>query len=412
MEELNHLFVRAQEGDLDAYGQIVRLFQDMAVGYAYSILGDFHLAEDASQEAFIETYLHFGKLYGPAVIPSWLRKAVSKHCDRLTRRRQVATVPLEEGLEPSSGEMAPDEMVAISEVKEGVSCAIEKLPERERVVTMLFYMGGYTQKEVGAFLEISAKTVKSRLHTARKILRERMIDMVEEQLRDQRPSRDEKFIVRVMEDLVGLTDGEIQMLLREVSEEELEIALTDASPKVKEKLLSNINNTLRAFVEVEIKAQRPLSPQKVKKAQQRILSLASEMEKLASDLAGKDDGSWKDHLLQRMKDRLKTTPISQMELDDIKALFGDLASLGPQKGIEVWDEVLPEDQLNEKLLLLGLNMVGQGLEPELMIDVLETRMHTYLQQQETRCKMVIAGIKALQTGYTPHVIKRKLASFY
>ena len=277
---------------------------------------------------------------------------------------------------------------------------------------MLFYMGGYTQKEVGAFLEISAKTVKSRLHTARKILRERMIDMVEEQLRDQRPSRDEKFIVRVMEDLVGLTDGEIQMLLREVSEEELEIALTDASPKVKEKLLSNINNTLRAFVEVEIKAQRPLSPQKVKKAQQRILSLASEMEKLASDLAGKDDGSWKDHLLQRMKDRLKTTPISQMELDDIKALFGDLASLGPQKGIEVWDEVLPEDQLNEKLLLLGLNMVGQGLEPELMIDVLETRMHTYLQQQETRCKMVIAGIKALQTGYTPHVIKRKLASFY
>ena len=236
--------------------------------------------------------------------------------------------------------------------------------------------------------------------------------MVEEQLRDQRPSRDEKFIVRVMEDLVGLTDGEIQMLLREVSEEELEIALTDASPKVKEKLLSNINNTLRAFVEVEIKAQRPLSPQKVKKAQQRILSLASEMEKLASDLAGKDDGSWKDHLLQRMKDRLKTTPISQMELDDIKALFGDLASLGPQKGIEVWDEVLPEDQLNEKLLLLGLNMVGQGLEPELMIDVLETRMHTYLQQQETRCKMVIAGIKALQTGYTPHVIKRKLASFY
>ena len=412
MEELNHLFVRAQEGDLDAYGQIVRLFQDMAVGYAYSILGDFHLAEDASQEAFIETYLHFGKLYGPAVIPSWLRKAVSKHCDRLTRRRQVATVPLEEGLEPSSGEMAPDEMVAISEVKEGVSCAIEKLPERERVVTMLFYMGGYTQKEVGAFLEISAKTVKSRLHTARKILRERMIDMVEEQLRDQRPSRDEKFIVRVMEDLVSLTDGEIQMLLREVSEEELEIALTDASPKVKEKLLSNINNTLRAFVEVEIKAQRPLSPQKVKKAQQRILSLASEMEKLASDLAGKDDGSWKDHLLQRMKDRLKTTPISQMELDDIKALFGDLASLGPQKGIEVWDEVLPEDQLNEKLLLLGLNMVGQGLEPELMIDVLETRMHTYLQQQETRCKMVIAGIKALQTGYTPHVIKRKLASFY
>ena len=43
MEELGSLISRAQAGDLDAYGSIVQRFQDMAVGYAYSILGDFHL---------------------------------------------------------------------------------------------------------------------------------------------------------------------------------------------------------------------------------------------------------------------------------------------------------------------------------------------------------------------------------
>ena len=43
-----------RKGDAQAYGHIVRLFQDMAFGYAYAILGDFHLAEDAAQEAFIE----------------------------------------------------------------------------------------------------------------------------------------------------------------------------------------------------------------------------------------------------------------------------------------------------------------------------------------------------------------------
>jgi DNA-directed RNA polymerase specialized sigma24 family protein len=90
VEELNRLFARAQVGDLEAYGRIVRRFQDMAVGYAYSLLGDFHLAEDAAQEAFIEIYLYLGRLYGPAVFPSWLRRAVFKHCDRVTRRRQLA----------------------------------------------------------------------------------------------------------------------------------------------------------------------------------------------------------------------------------------------------------------------------------------------------------------------------------
>jgi DNA-directed RNA polymerase specialized sigma24 family protein len=53
MEEVRSLVVRARGGDLEAYGEIVRRFQDMAYGYAYSILGDFHLAEDAAQEASV-----------------------------------------------------------------------------------------------------------------------------------------------------------------------------------------------------------------------------------------------------------------------------------------------------------------------------------------------------------------------
>ena len=74
MEELGSLISRAQAGDLDAYGRIVRQFQDMAVGYAYSILGDFHLAEDAAQEAFIEAYPILSRVYGPVAFPGWFRE--------------------------------------------------------------------------------------------------------------------------------------------------------------------------------------------------------------------------------------------------------------------------------------------------------------------------------------------------
>lgn len=60
-ETLITLVIKAQEGDRLAYSQIVQQFQDLAVGYAYSILSNFSLAEEAAQEAFIEAYLNLNR---------------------------------------------------------------------------------------------------------------------------------------------------------------------------------------------------------------------------------------------------------------------------------------------------------------------------------------------------------------
>ena len=95
MEALKPLITRAQTGDLSGFGEIVRRFQNMAVGYAYSILGDFHLAEDAAQEAFIEAYQCLSNLRDPDAFPGWFRKIVFKQCDRMRRGRSVEIVPLE-----------------------------------------------------------------------------------------------------------------------------------------------------------------------------------------------------------------------------------------------------------------------------------------------------------------------------
>ena len=109
MDELRPLVERAQKGDLEAYGEIVRRFQDMAYGYAYSILGDFHLAQDAAQEAFVQAYRDLSALRLPAAFPGWLRKIVFKHCDRLTRRRLLRTVPLEAAANVRSVDLSPAE---------------------------------------------------------------------------------------------------------------------------------------------------------------------------------------------------------------------------------------------------------------------------------------------------------------
>jgi DNA-directed RNA polymerase specialized sigma24 family protein len=79
MESLTSLVERARSGDLEAFTQIVCRFQAMAYGYAYAILGDLILAEDAAQEAFLEAHRKLDNLREPAAFPGWFRRIVFKH---------------------------------------------------------------------------------------------------------------------------------------------------------------------------------------------------------------------------------------------------------------------------------------------------------------------------------------------
>ena len=142
MQELSLLVLQAQAGDLNAYGQIVHDFQDMAYGYAYSILGDFHQSQDAAQEAFVEAYHCLDNLRSPQAFPGWFRRIVLKRCDRLTRGKHPLTVPLEATAEPATMATEPSQAAQDREMKEAVLRAIRSLPDKERQATTLFYING------------------------------------------------------------------------------------------------------------------------------------------------------------------------------------------------------------------------------------------------------------------------------
>src|SRR2546427_1007627 len=95
MTSLESLVEKTLDGDDDAYEILVSRFQDMAVGYGYSILRDFQLAEDAAQEAFFEAYRKLASLREPVAFPGWFRRIVYKHCDRIMRDHSLVTVALE-----------------------------------------------------------------------------------------------------------------------------------------------------------------------------------------------------------------------------------------------------------------------------------------------------------------------------
>jgi RNA polymerase sigma factor (sigma-70 family) len=208
MTSLESLVHRVRKGDSDAYAIIVRRFQDMAVGYGYSILRDFQLAEDAAQEAFFEAYRSLDQLRAPAAFPGWFRQIVFKHCDRLTRGKRLAVSPLDAAevyCEPTQADL-----VEKREMKDRLLAAIDDLPDHERSAVTLFYMSGYTQDEIADFLDVPASTIKKRLFSARRRLREMLIDLVEDRLREQRPSRDEAFATRVIEILKVAHSGDAE----------------------------------------------------------------------------------------------------------------------------------------------------------------------------------------------------------
>ncbi len=191
MEDLKPLVQQAQAGNLEAYGEIMRQLQDMAYGYAFSVLGDFHLAQDAAQEAFIQAYRDLHMLREPAAFPGWFRRIVLKHCDRIQRQRRPRTRSLDlTSGEPVSDELGPVEAAEKRELKDRVLAAVRKLPEHQRTVTTLFYIDGYSVQEVAAIQEVPVGTVKRRLHDARLKLKEEMMGMVEDTLKRESPRRE------------------------------------------------------------------------------------------------------------------------------------------------------------------------------------------------------------------------------
>jgi RNA polymerase sigma factor (sigma-70 family) len=203
------LIAAARAGDAAAFGAVVRRFQDMAVGYGYSLLGDLPLAEDAAQEAFLEAYLCLPQLREPAAFPGWFRRIVFKQCDRLRRGKTAQWESLQTAPETAAPDLDQTQALEQREMQQQVWAAIDALPEHERAAVVLYYLSGYSQQEISAFLNVSVTAIKKRLFSARQRLREMLMDVVADTLRASRPSQDERFAVHVLEMLTAARTGNV-----------------------------------------------------------------------------------------------------------------------------------------------------------------------------------------------------------
>ncbi|MCE2472100.1 MAG: sigma-70 family RNA polymerase sigma factor [Anaerolineae bacterium] len=205
MEDLSGLIIAARNGDSPAFEELVRRFQDMAVGYAYSILGDWHEAEDAAQDAFVSAYCSLIQLRDAAAFPGWFRRIVYTQSQRRLRVKAPAWVSLEQVSELAVAGPAPS-AEAVDDAE--LWALVDSLPEAQRSVLLLYYMRDFSQKEIAAFLDIPLGTVKTRLHHARKRLKERMRHLND--ISAKRPSRDGQFTEKIMRLFEAAKTGDIE----------------------------------------------------------------------------------------------------------------------------------------------------------------------------------------------------------
>jgi RNA polymerase sigma-70 factor (ECF subfamily) len=163
-----------------AFSVLVERFQDGAFRYACALLGDSQLARDATQEAFIAAYGSLSQLRAPDAFSGWLRRIVRTYCVRL-RRGEVDVAPLETLARRVAGNSDPAIAAEVRERRATIAAALRTLPDRERLVILLFYVGGYPQLEIAELLGVPLTTVKKRLQAARQRLRETMGSLMDDE---------------------------------------------------------------------------------------------------------------------------------------------------------------------------------------------------------------------------------------
>ena len=175
-------------GDEGAFNTLVKKYQKSVHALAWRKVGDFHTAEELTQDTFLKAYQKLAMLKNPNQFAGWLYVIADRLCIDWHRRRK----PPMESLETTSGEEIEEssyrhyedeqrEEASVEHRRRRIRSLLEKLPESERTVVTLHYLGEMTYKAISEFLGVSPNTVKSRLQRARNRLKQED-DMVRETL--------------------------------------------------------------------------------------------------------------------------------------------------------------------------------------------------------------------------------------
>ena len=210
-------------GDDSAFDILVEKYQKSVHALAWRKIGDFHYAEEITQDTFLRAYQNLSTLRNPSQFLGWLYVIANRLCLNWLRKHKPAIqvqsledTPMAEVAKSTYARyiLEQREMEATEHRFEIVKKLLEKLPESERTVMTLYYLGEMTTKEIGKFLGVSVETIRTRLHRARKRLQAEEELLVQEVLGGfQIPSRIKQNIMREVVDMKPIPSPKMEPFL-------------------------------------------------------------------------------------------------------------------------------------------------------------------------------------------------------
>lgn len=154
------LIKRAQKHDTDAFIQLIEENKTALYKVAKNYLRSEEDIADAMQDTVLSAFEHIGELRAASYFKTWLTRILINHCTDILRK-QKQTVSMEEAKEPVSPMIESDyEFYEL----------LQKLPDKDRIIFLLYYGEGFNTREISEILEWSENTVKSKLQRGRKKL--------------------------------------------------------------------------------------------------------------------------------------------------------------------------------------------------------------------------------------------------
>lgn len=180
----------------EGFREVINRYSNALYAVSYSVLGDYHLAQDVAQEAFIKSYLKRHTLEDPEKVGSWLTSIARNLSLDLKRKRKRMVQVMESAFHEKTHQLLE---MRDSETSELVWLALYELKEETRTSVVLYYMGGYSMNEIASMLACSTSAVESRIRRARTKLKKEMSELVKKNLKEQNVG--EEFERRVFKEL-------------------------------------------------------------------------------------------------------------------------------------------------------------------------------------------------------------------
>jgi RNA polymerase sigma-70 factor (family 1) len=157
-----------EKGDEIAFRQLFELFTPRLFRFAFSILKNKELAEEAVSDVFFKVWIHRNKLAGIENFKAYLFvSARNTALNYLDKEKRMKAIQLEDLIVPLQiDEICPESELISKELKEAIGKAIDHLPERCKLIYILAKIEQLKYKEIAQILDISVKTIDHQLTIA------------------------------------------------------------------------------------------------------------------------------------------------------------------------------------------------------------------------------------------------------